>query len=136
MEAASLLASTSEAAASTGSPVRTKLYRRSLAGVPTDFAFCVYADTTLLFCTQTGTAGTMFSATQDAAFDGSTTYTTQVLLGARDCELLMVCVRQIVELAGGAGYRKPMAIGLGLKQPTMAMIKELVAAIAADNPWS
>ena len=73
--------------------MRTKIFRRSIGNHPTDFSYSMYADQTLLFITQLGTAGTILQATQDAAFDGSTTYSTAVLLGRRDEPLLQLCAR-------------------------------------------
>lgn len=76
-----------------GFPVRTKIFSRSIGNHPTDFSYSMYSDQTLLFITQLGTAGTILQATQDAAFDGSTTYSTAVLLGRRDEPLLQLCAR-------------------------------------------
>ena len=79
--------------APSGFPVKTKIFTRSICDLPTDFCFSLYSNQTLLFVTQIGTAGTILQATQDAAFDGSTTYTTAVLLGKRDEPLLQLCAR-------------------------------------------
>ncbi len=119
-------------------PIKTKLFQRTLDGVPTDFSFSTYADQTVLFITQIGTAGTIIMASQDAAFDGSTTYSTSVLLGRRDeaAALLQLCCRQIVEAAGAAGYKKPMIIGLGLKIHSMEMVRQIMQAVTSDNTWS
>lgn len=45
-------------------PVKTKVYRQSVQGIPTDFSFNSYADRVLLFVTQTGTSGTVIAARQ------------------------------------------------------------------------
>lgn len=126
----------SASASPAGFPVRTKLFTRDIDGVATTFSYSMYMDQTLMFVTQTGTAGTMIAATQDAAFDGSTTYSTAVVLGKRDEPLLQLCARQIVELAGAAGYKKPMLIGLGFKQHSMQLVKQVMQAISTDNVWS
>jgi len=76
-----------------GFPIRNMIFRRSICDRPTDFCFCLYSNQTLLFVTQIGTAGTILQATQDAAFDGGTTYSTAVLLGKRDEPLLQLCAR-------------------------------------------
>lgn len=119
-----------------GFPVRTKLFTRDIDGVTTTFSYSMYMDQTLMFVTQTGTAGTIISATQDAAFDGTTTYSTTVVLGKRDEPLLQLCARQIVELAGAAGYKKPMLIGLGFKQHSMQLVKQVMQVVSSENVWS
>lgn len=119
-----------------GFPVRTKLFTRDIDGVTTSFSYSMYMDQTLMFVTQTGTAGTIISATQDAAFDGTTTYSTTVVLGKRDEPLLQLCARQIVELAGAAGYKKPMLIGLGFKQHSMQLVKQVMQVVSSENVWS
>mmetsp|Transcript_14549 Transcript_14549/g.31680 ORF Transcript_14549/g.31680 Transcript_14549/m.31680 type:complete len:143 (+) Transcript_14549:43-471(+) len=121
---------------SSGFPVRTKVYQQILHGVPTNFSFSLYMDQMVIFASQLGTAGTVISATQDAAFDGSTTFTTTILLGKRDEPLLSLCARRIVELASAAGYRKPMIIGMALKEHTPEMVKAVEEAIKADSLWS
>ena len=100
-------AGTSSVHAPAGFPVQTMLYTRTICDLPTDFSFTRYTDQTLLIITQIGTAGemgyhvsldkawivvlvsylplaiprtgTMIQATQDAAFDGSTTFSTGAL---------------------------------------------------------
>lgn len=119
-----------------GFPVRTKLFTRDIDGVTTSFSYSMYMDQALMFVTQTGTAGTIISATQDAAFDGTTTYSTTVVLGKRDEPLLQLCARQIVELAGAAGYKKPMLIGLGFKQHSMQLVKQVMQVVLSENVWS
>eukprot|EP00955_Chlamydomonas_euryale_P103186 365471-Chlamydomonas_euryale.AAC.4 len=69
-----------------GFPLRTRIYRKDCGGTATDFSLTAYADATLLFVTQTGTAGTVFRAARDGAADGgSATYTTQVRRQGNSC---------------------------------------------------
>lgn len=116
-------------------PVKTKIYSTEIQGVHTDFSFSVYVDRLLLIVTQIGSAGTIISASQDSTFDGSTTYSTNVLMGKRD-ELVSLCARRIVETAGKEGYIKPMVICLGLKEHTPQMLKGIEKMVAENNTWS
>ncbi len=128
--------STSGASEPDGFPIKTLLYRRHLSGTPTDFSFSMYSDRTLIFVTQGSGAGTILQASQDAAFDGSTTFSTSVLLGRRDEPLLQLCARQVVEMAGSAGLRKPMVLGLCFKEHSMQVVREVCKAISEENIWS
>ena len=119
-----------------GFPVRTRQYTKDVQGTPTDFLFSVYEDRLLLFVNQLGTAGTIITATQDSTFDGSTTFSTTVLMGRRDEPLLPLCARRIVEGAHAKGYTKTMLICLALKEHSQVCIKDVVRCVDENNPWN
>lgn len=120
-----------------GFPVRTKLYSKPVGGVPTDFSFSLYADRLLLIITQLGSAGTIMACSNDTAYDASApTYSVAVLVGKREEPLLPLCARQIAEKAGQAGCLKTIIICLGLKEQSMASIRELVDIVLHNNVWA
>jgi proteasome assembly chaperone 3 len=121
--------------ASSSGPGSSLVCSTACMGVRTDLAFNAYEDAMVLVVTQLGTTGTVVAARQDTAFDGSTTYSTSVLMGKRDEPALILCARRIVEDAGQAGYAKPMVICLALKEHSPQMVRAVVQAVGQRSPW-
>ncbi|KAG2500576.1 hypothetical protein HYH03_001346 [Edaphochlamys debaryana] len=67
--------------------------------------------------------------------EGRSTFTSSVVLGRRDDAGLELAARQLVEALGQHGHSKPVTLCLGLKEPSPAVVRELVAAVHADNVW-
>ncbi|KXZ49253.1 hypothetical protein GPECTOR_22g845 [Gonium pectorale] len=119
-----------------GFPVRNRIFARLINGVLTDFVWNLYLDHLLLIITQIGTVGTVVSARQDTTFDGRSTVSTSVALGKRDSPVLELAARQLVEVIGAHGHRKPITLCLGVKDLSPGTVREIVAAVREDNVWS
>lgn len=116
-------------------PVATKTYSLPIAGIDTQFSLSAYSDRILIIATQTGTFGSIIEATQDSSYQGQATFSTNILMGKRDEPLLLLCARQVVELAAAAGCSKPMVLCLGLKDHSPGTIKAIIAAISENKLW-
>ncbi|KAI8463093.1 MAG: hypothetical protein J3K34DRAFT_445302 [Monoraphidium minutum] len=113
-----------------GFPVSVRAAVLDVGGAPIDVVVSKYEDGLFLVASQIGAFGTVMRAKPDATAEGrALTYSTAVLLGRRDEPLLALAARQLVEAAVEAGNTRPLTLSLGLKEHSLAAIKQLVAGI-------
>merc|ERR1712196_347953 len=77
----------------------TRVHEAEVCGVPTRFVMTAYSNRIMVVITQTNNMGTLVHAERDSPLDAnSNSYTTRVLLGRRDDEVLEVYARTLIEL--------------------------------------
>ncbi|KAK3234018.1 hypothetical protein CYMTET_55712 [Cymbomonas tetramitiformis] len=121
--------------ASNSFPVITKQAAGNVEGIPTDLIMYGYDNQIMIVVTQIRKFGTILHARQDVAYDGTTTYSVNTLMGKRDEPLLESCTRRLVEVMGTQGCKRPLILTLGLKSHTPTTLKGVMDLIVENKIW-
>lgn len=120
---------------STAFPVRTDHFCCDSDDISTDYLLCAYADCVMVTVTQTESFGTVFQSRVDTNLDGAAAFNIRVLVGNRTDSLLMLCARQLAESILAAGCTKPLVLCLGLKEPSMPSIRQVIEQVVQHPVW-
>lgn len=137
--------------------VRTREHTATICGVPTRFVLSAYSNRTLVLVTQTSGMGTLvrrrppwsraralltcplraqIHAQADNSINASSgTYTTRVLLGRRDDEVLEVYARTLVELIGKKSPEsRPLLLSISIKEHSKELFREVMRIVVEQWP--
>ena len=114
-------------------PVTTTI---TLAGLPTSILCQRFSDRVFLIVSQLPAFGALLEAKMEPRMDGTEAQSVRVLLGPRDDDFAALCARRLLECLRVPAPGLPLLLALGLRTPAdMDLVKELVAAVEALQPW-
>ena len=115
----------------------TRSFVATLCGVPTQFVLTAYSNRIFVVVTQSQNFGTLIQASADNPLNMSgTSYSTRVLVGRRDDEVLEAYARTMVELitkrAPNAG---PLLLSISIEQHSSEMFHAVMQAVEEHRVW-
>eukprot|EP00892_Ulva_mutabilis_P005415 jgi/Ulvmu1/3245/UM150_0018.1 len=117
------------------SPVPVQIWHVQIGPSAVDVTFSAFGNMNMLVFTDTGSMGVLMKASGDGGIQASGTYTIQTLLGRRDCEAHQLVARQLIALSHSKDCSKPLLVGLGVKDLSQSVAKELLAFAKENIKW-
>jgi hypothetical protein len=119
------------------SPLVTRSLESTVCGVPTRFELTAYTNRIFVVVTQTAGMGTLILAQKDSPMNASSScYSTRIILGRRDDEMLEAYARTLVELiskrAPDAG---PLMLGVSIKEHSNEVFREVMRVVEENRVW-
>ena len=117
--------------------INSKSLEAVVCGVPTQFVLTAYSNRIFVIVTQTQSMGTLIHAEADNPIEAASgSFSTRVLLGRRDDEVLEVYARTIIELISrrnpGAG---PLLLAISVKDHSPEMFRSIVREVEENRVW-
>lgn len=117
--------------------INSKSLEATVCGVPTKFVLTAYTNRIFVVVTQTAGMGTMIVAQKDQPMNtASAAYSTRVLLGRRDDEVLEVYARTLVELickrAPDAGS---LLLAISIAEHSTEMHRGVMRILEENRVW-
>ena len=120
------------------SPLVSRAHAATVCGVPTRFVLTLYANRIFVIITQTQNLGTLIMAEADDPMNvAGTSYSTRVVVGRRDDDVLEAYARTLVELmCKRVPEAGPLLLAISIKEHSQDTFRGVMQEMAALVPAS
>lgn len=115
----------------------SRSFEAELCGVRTHFVLTSYANRIFIVVTQTPNMGTLIVATADDPLNATgKSYSTRVLLGKRDDEVLEAYARTMVELINKEQpSAPPLLLAISIEKHSNELFREVMKHVIENRVW-
>jgi proteasome assembly chaperone 3 len=117
--------------------LRESAFEAVVCGVPTRFVLTAYSNRIFVVVTQTHNMGTLIHAEADNPIAaGTTAFSTRVLLGRRDDDVLEVYARTLMEMIHRANPETgPLLLALSIREHSQEMFRAILKEVQDHKVW-
>ena len=118
-------------------PPPTRAWEATLCGVRTHFVVTLYTNRLFVVVTQAQNMGTLIAASADDPLNlTSTSYSTRVLLGKRDDEVLEAYARTMVELIIKSQPEAPqLLLAISIEKHSNELFRAVMQQVMENRVW-